>query len=139
MTNPRLALGVGLVVATLALCVINAIGNVALVTKVGPTPVLSLAAIVLASAAFVVSWKFNSYIVAGLLAVSGIIFMVPALNTMGYSFDVVVFPGPILGIIFGLVIVGLGITKGIKSARNAESASVTQTHNNSLRGEDGSI
>jgi hypothetical protein len=109
------------------------------VTKVGPTPVLSLAAIVLASATFVVSWKSSSLIVAGLLAVSGIVFMVPALNAMGYSFDAIVFPGPILGIIFGLVIVGLAITKGIKSARSAESASITQTYDNSLRGEDNSI
>ncbi len=139
MVNLRLALGVGLAVTTLVLCVINAIGNVAVVTKVGPTPVLSLAAIVLASATFVVSWKSSSLIVAGLLAVSGIVFMVPALNAMGYSFDAIGFPGPILGIIFGLVIVGLAITKGIKSARSAESASITQTYDNSLRGEDNSI
>ncbi|MDQ3836773.1 MAG: hypothetical protein M3270_07560 [Thermoproteota archaeon] len=139
MVNPRLTLGVGLAVTTLVLCVINAIGNVAVVTKVGPTPVLSLAAIVLASTTFVVSWKSSSLIVAGLLAVSGIVFMVPALNAMGYSFGAIVFPGPILGIIFGLVIVGLAITKGIKSARSAESASITQTYDNSLRGEDNSI
>jgi hypothetical protein len=139
MVNPRLTLGVGLAVTTLVLCVINAIGNVAVVTKVGPTPVLSLAAIVLASATFVVSWKFSSLIVAGLLAVSGVVFMVPALNAMGYSFGAIVFPGPILGIIFGLVIVGLAIIKGIKSARRAESASVTQTYDNSLRGEDNGI
>ncbi|MDQ3847507.1 MAG: hypothetical protein M3261_00960 [Thermoproteota archaeon] len=139
MANLKITLGVGLAVSTLVLCLINAIGNVALVTKVGPTPVLSLVAIVLALSAFVVSWKFSSFIFAGLLAVSGIIFMVPALNAMGYSFDAIVFPVPILGIIFGLVIVGLGIIKGIKSARSAESASVTQTRNNSLRGEDSSI
>jgi hypothetical protein len=139
MANLRITLGVGLAVSTLTLCLVNAIGNVALVTKVGPTPVLSLAAMVLASAAFVISWKFSSFTVTGLLIVSGIIFMVPALNAMGYSFDALVFPGPILGIIFGFVIVGLGIIKGIKSARSAESASVTQAHKNSLRGEDSSI
>jgi hypothetical protein len=117
MTNPKLALALGLAVATLALCFINAIGNVALVTKLGPAPVFSLSAIVLASAAFALSWQFRSYVVAGLLAASGIIFMVPALNAMGYSFEVIVFPGPILGIIFGLGIFGLGAAKGIKSAR----------------------
>jgi hypothetical protein len=117
MTNPKLALALGLAVATLALCFIDAIGNVALVTKLGPAPVFSLSAIVLASAAFALSWQFRSYVVAGLLAASGIIFMVPALNAMGYSFEVIVFPGPILGIIFGLGIFGLGAAKGIKSAR----------------------
>ncbi len=110
-------IGRGLAAATLALCVINAIGNVALVTKVGPTPVFSLAAIVLATAAFVVSWKQKSFLVAGLLATSGIIFMVPALNAMGYSLAIIVFPGPILGVIFGLAIFGLGVAKGIRTAR----------------------
>jgi len=110
-------LGVGLAAATLALCIVNATGNVALVTKVGPTPVLSLAAMALSAAAFVVSWKQKSYGVAGLLAASGIVFMVPALSAMGYSLSVIVFPGPILGVIFGLVIFGLGVAMGIRSAR----------------------
>ena len=118
MTNPKFALAVGLAAATLALCFINAVGNVALITKVGPTPVLSLVAIVLAFAAFAASWKMRSYIVAGLLAASGVIFMMPALSAMGYSFEVIVFPGPILGIIFGLAILGLGVLKGVKSARS---------------------
>jgi hypothetical protein len=110
-------LGVGLAVATLALCIVNATGNVALVTKVGPTPVLSLAAMALSAAAFAVSWRQKSYLVAGLLAASGIIFMIPALSAMGYSLSVIVFPGPILGVIFGLVIFGLGVAMGIRSAR----------------------
>jgi len=113
---------VELAAATLALVLINAVGNVAVVLKVGPTPVLSLAAMVLATAAFVVSWKQRSYLVAGLLAASGIIFMVPALNSMGYSLEVIVFPGPILGVIFGLVIFGLGMAKGIRTARTVTVA-----------------
>src|ERR671932_1344823 len=116
MTNPKLTLAVGLAAATLALCLINAVGNVALLTKVGPAPVFSLAAMALAAAAFAVSWKIRSYVLAGLLSASGIIFMVPALNAMGYSFEVIIFPGPILGIIFGLAILGLGVAKGIKAA-----------------------
>jgi hypothetical protein len=109
--------GIGLAVATLALCIVNAIGNVALVTKVGPTPALSLAAMALSAAAFIVSWRQKSYLVAGLLAASGIIFTVPALSAMGYSLSVIVFPGPILGVIFGLVIFGLGVAMGMRSAR----------------------
>jgi hypothetical protein len=116
MRNSKLALAVGLAAATLALCLINAVGNVALVMKVGPAPVFSLAAMALAAAAFAVSWKIRSYVLAGLLSASGIIFMVPALNAMGYSFEVIIFPGPILGIIFGLAILGLGVAKGIKAA-----------------------
>ena len=119
MTISKFVLAVGLAAATLVLVLINAIGNVALVTKVGPTPVLSLGAMVLATAAFVVSWKQRSYLVAGILAASGIIFMVPALNAMGYSLQVIVFPGPILGVIFGLVIFGLGLAMGIRVARKS--------------------
>lgn len=117
MASSRYVLAVGLAAATLALVVINAIGNVAVVFKVGPTPVFSLAAIGLATAAFVVSWKQRSFLVAGLLAASGVIFMMPALNAMGYSFAVIVFPGPVLGVIFGLVIFGLGVAKGIRTAK----------------------
>ena len=126
MKNLKFVLGVGLAAATLVLCFVNAVGNVALITKVGPTPVLSLVAIVLASAAFIVSWKIRSYLVAGLLAASGIMFMVPALNAMGYSFEVIVFPGPVLGIIFGLAIFGLGITIGIRSARTITALTPSQ-------------
>jgi hypothetical protein len=117
MANSKLVLAVGLSAATLALVMINALGNVAVVTKVGPAPVFSLSAIALATAAFVVSWKQRSFLVAGLLAASGIIFMVPALNAMGYSLEVIVIPGPVLGVIFGLAIVGLGVSKGIRTAR----------------------
>src|SRR5919197_4244961 len=123
MTNLKLVIGIGLAAATLAVVLINAVGNVALVTKVGPTPVFSLAAMALSTAAFVVSWKLRSYLVAGLLAASGIIFMVPALNAMGYSLEVSVFPGPILGVIFGLVIFGLGVAKGIRTVRAVTVAS----------------
>jgi len=110
-------LGIGLAAATLAVCIVNATGNVALVTKVGPTPVLSLAAIALSAAAFVLSWRQKSYLVAGLLAASGMIFMLPALSAMRYSLSTIIFPGPILGVIFGLAIFGLGIATGIRSTR----------------------
>jgi hypothetical protein len=77
---------------------------------------------VLAAGAFIVSWKQKSLIVSGLLVASGIIFMVPALNAMGYSLEAIVFPGPILGVIFGLVIFGLGVTKVIKTAKAVTAA-----------------
>jgi hypothetical protein len=119
MNSSRLKIAVGLAVATLMLVIINAIENVALITKVGPTPILSLASMATAAAALVVSWKKNDkfYLIACLLAVSGIIFMVPALNAMGYSFQTILFPGPILGVIFGLVILALGIAKAVKTGK----------------------
>jgi len=41
--------------------------------------------------------------------------MVPGLAAMGFSFDVIVFPGPILGVVFGLVIFGLAITRILRA------------------------
>jgi mannitol-specific phosphotransferase system IIBC component len=44
--------------------------------------------------------------------------MIPGLIATGYL-SVIVFPGPILGVIFGLIIFGLGVAKGIKTASTA--------------------
>ena len=75
-------------------------------------------AVALATAAFVVSWKHKSFLVAGLLAASGIIFMVASVIATEY-FAVIMVPGPILGVIFGLWILGLGLAKGIRTAKTA--------------------
>jgi len=122
MGNSKRLLGTALAAGTIILCIINAIGNVAVTLKIGPAPLFSLAAIALAIAALVVSWNQRLLIVPGFLAASGIIFMIPALNAMGYSLAVVVFPGPILGVIFGLVIFGFGVAIGIRRARTVTAA-----------------
>ncbi|AIC15105.1 hypothetical protein [Nitrososphaera viennensis] len=77
--------------------------------------VFGLSAIVLATTAFVVSLGQRSFLVAGLLAASGVIFMIPAIMATGY-FAVIVFPGPIIGVILGLGIFGLGIAKSVRTA-----------------------
>ncbi len=79
-------------------------------------PVVPLGVLGLATAAYVISWKQRSFLVAGLLSVSGIIFMIPALIATGYL-SIIVLPGPILGVISGLGIFGLGVAKGIRTAR----------------------
>jgi hypothetical protein len=44
--------------------------------------------------------------------------MIPGLVALAsINFAYIVMPGPILGVLFGLVIIGLGATKGIRSAR----------------------
>lgn len=69
-------------------------------------------AITFAIAAFVLSWKQRSYLIAGLLAASGIILMILPLANMNFMI-----PGPIIGVIIGLVILGFGVAKGIRTAR----------------------
>jgi hypothetical protein len=118
ITNSKLAISVGLAAATLALVLTNVLGGPALLQSAGVAAAIVISAIALAVAALVVSWKQRSFVVAGLLAASGIILMIPAIIATGY-FTVIVFPGPILGVIFGLVIFGLSVAKGIRTARMA--------------------
>ena len=116
MTNLKLVLAVGLAAATLALVLANTVGGVVLRTEL--VPVLGIGAIPLAVAAFVVSWKQQSFLVAGLLSASGIISMIPGLIATGYL-SVIVFPGPIFGVIYGLGLFGLGVAKGLTTASTA--------------------
>lgn len=117
MTNSKLALVVGLAAAALALVLTNLIGGVAVLVA-GLAPVLIISAIALAAGAFVVSWKQRSFAVAGLLAATGVIQMIPAvIFLVNTNFAVIEIPGPILGVIFGLAILGLGVAKGTRTAR----------------------
>ncbi len=115
ITNSKLAISMGLAAATLALVLTNVLGGPALLQSAGLAAAIVISAIALSVAALVVSWKQRSFVVAGLLAASGIILMIPAIIATGY-FAVIVFPGPILGVIFGLVIFGLGVAKGVRTA-----------------------
>ena len=142
MTNSKYVLAVGLAAASLALFLPFFAGGVlvlqpqlaplvvqaGLVPGAGPAwlgPVLGISGVALSAAAFVVSWKQRSFLVAGLLAASGIMFMTPALIATGYL-AVIVFPGPIIGVIIGLGIFGLGVAKGIRTARAAAIATTAR-------------
>jgi hypothetical protein len=92
-----------------------------LVPGTGPAwfaPVFGTLALALGIATFSVSWKQRSFLVAGLLAVSGVLWMMPGLVATGYLSAIVV-PGPILGFVSGLIIFGLGVAKGFGTARKA--------------------
>jgi hypothetical protein len=118
MTNSKHVLAVGLAAATLALVLTVVVGGPAVLQRAGLAMTFVISAIALATAAFFVSWKQRSFPVAGLLAASGVILMTPGLIAIGYL-SVIVFPGPILGVIFGLIIFGLGVAKVIKTASTA--------------------
>ncbi len=116
MTNSKLVLAVGLAAATLVVFLTVTLSGGALQTGLAPWP--GIGAIVLAIAAFLVSWKQRSFMVAGLLAASGLVGLIYGVIATGF-FAVIVFPGPILGVIIGLWILGLGVAKGIITARTA--------------------
>jgi hypothetical protein len=117
--NSKLVIGVGLAAAALTLVLPNLAGGIAVLGLAAGTA-LSVTSIALSAVAFAVSWKQRSYLVAGLLAATGVIYMIPALVALAsINFAVIVFPGPILGVIFGLVIFGLGVAKGVRTTRMA--------------------
>lgn len=120
-TNSKSALAVGLAAATTALVLTLVVGGPAVMQGAGVAMAFVISAIALAVAAFIVSRNQRSFLVAGLLAASGAILMIPGLIATGYL-SVIVFPGPILGVIFGLIIFGLGVVSGIRTTRNATAA-----------------
>lgn len=95
----------------------NILGSPATLPAGGLAVNVVAGAITFAIAAFVISWKQRSYVVAGLLAASGVILMILPLANMNF-----VIPGPIIGVIVGLVILGLGVAKGIRTARTVTVA-----------------
>lgn len=117
--NAKLAIGIGLAGASLALLLANAIGGAAVVVA-GLAPVLGITAMALATASFAVSYRQKSYAIAGMLAAAGAALFIPALMATGYL-AVLIIPGPILGVIFGLYVIGLGAAKGAASARRTET------------------
>jgi hypothetical protein len=135
MTNLKQVLSVGLAAATVLAALPFFIGGVLLyvpglaplivqagiVPGTGPAwfvPVIPLGVLGLATASFIVSRRQRSFLVAGLLAVGGILLMIPSLIATG-NLAIIVLPGPILGVIMGLGILGLGVAKGIRTATSA--------------------
>ncbi|HEX7033686.1 MAG TPA: hypothetical protein VF172_11870 [Nitrososphaera sp.] len=117
MTSSKLVIGVGLAAAAIALVLPNlVVGITVLGLPLGMA--LNITAIAVSTAAFAISWNQRSYLIAGLLASAGVLYMMPALVALAsINFAVIVFPGPILGVIFGLMILGFGVVKGIRTAR----------------------
>lgn len=95
----------------------NMLGSPKTLPAGGLAAAVVMGVIPLATAAYVVSWKQNSYLVAGLLGASGIILMILPLANMNFMI-----PGPIIGVVVGLAILGLGIVTGIKTARTVKVA-----------------
>jgi hypothetical protein len=91
----------------------NILGSPATLPAGGLAVVVVISAIALAVSAFIVSWNQRSFVVGGLLTASGVILMILPLANMNF-----VIPGPIIGVVVGLAILGLGMAKGIRSARS---------------------
>jgi hypothetical protein len=111
MTKLRQILAMGLGTATLCIFLAIVVGNVQ-VSQAGLAPWPGVSAIALVTAAFIVSWKQNSLVVTGLLIAAGVTGIITGVRNTDF-FAVIVFPGPIIGIIIGLGIFGPGMAKAL--------------------------
>ena len=121
MTNSKLRLAQGLAIAATIAILINTFGGLP------PTPVRLLFAVtgvLLAAAAFGVSWGQKSVIISALLLISGSLVTVNAIIATR-SFSILVFPGPIIGVILGLVLLALGIAKSLSTAMKIRTEATT--------------
>jgi len=120
-TNSKLRLAQGLAIAATIAILINTFGGLP------PTPLRLLFAVtgvLLAAAAFGVSWGQKSVLISALLLISGTLVTVNAIIA-ARSFSILVFPGPIIGVILGLVLVALGIAKSMITATKIRTEATT--------------
>jgi hypothetical protein len=115
VASSKTMLAVGLAAATLVVFIVDIAMGGALRAGLAPWPGIAVA--VLATAAFSVSRERRSFVVAGLLAVSGVVGVVYALIRTEFL-TASSFPGPIFGIILGLPILGLAVAEAVGAARD---------------------
>jgi hypothetical protein len=118
VASPKTMLAVGLAAATLVVFVVVIAMGGALRAGLAPWPGIAVA--VLATAAFARSRERRSFVVAGLLAASGIVGVVYGLLRTDFLLAMS-FPGPIFGIILGLPILGLGVAEAVAATRDQRS------------------
>ena len=118
MMNSRTTLAVGLSAATLVVFVVVIMMGGALAAGLAPWPGIAVA--VLATAAFGFSRERRSFIVAGLLAISGIVGIGYALMQTDFL-TTISFPGPIFGIILGVPILGLAAAEALGATTDRRS------------------
>ncbi len=110
MTNSKLRLAQGFAIADNIAILINTFGGLP------PTPgkiTFRCDGSILADAAFGISWGQKSVLISALLLISGTLVTVNAIIATR-NFSILVFPGPIIGVILGLVLLALGIAKSLR-------------------------
>lgn len=84
----------------------------ALQARLAPWPGI----VALTVAAFALSWKKRSFLLAGLLAAVGAVGLVYGM-IVADLFSEIVFPGPIIGVYIGIGVLGLAVVKGVEATR----------------------
>lgn len=122
MSNSKLVLAIGLAGAALVLALVDAIGGSSLPVDVATGGIVfGLSTISFSTCAFFISLRKRSLLVSALLVASGIVITIHGvIETRNLA--VIYFPGPILGVMFGLWVLALGIAKSIKTGMAIMSA-----------------
>lgn len=125
MSKRRLAVAIRLSIVALVIIVIYHVDEVARASGLaGFIPIsnpmqrgflFEFTAMLLAAAAFVISWKRPSIIVPMLLIVAGALMVMDGIAIGTKYFTILTLPGPILGLIYGLVVLALGVAKAIEA------------------------
>ena len=125
MVKPK-RLGVATLVAIglVALAITSTVGFLTRALPVSGATMIGFSAIGLSIASFVLSIRLKSGIISSLLIASGVIIMIPPIMAI-LATRMIIFPGPILGVISYSVILGLGIAKSISSGKMATKVAKT--------------
>ncbi len=119
--SKRLVIAQMLAAATVAMAAIYTMGFLDKFLEVGVAKISGLIAIALSVAAFALSIKLQSTVVAELLIAAGIIIMMPPVIAI-VAAKAIVFPGPILGVISYSPILVLGIAKAVTASMKKVTA-----------------
>ena len=117
MSNSTLVLAKGFAGTALVIALVDAIWSSFLPIDVATGGIVSgLSTISFSTAAFFISLRQRSLVVSALLVASGIVITIHGvIETRNLA--VIYLPGPILGVIFGLWVLTLGIAKSMKSGK----------------------
>jgi hypothetical protein len=128
MSDPRLAVARLLATAGLVLFSIYFVDEIA---KDGgavggflpvPSPMsrglaFELPTLALSAAAFALSWRKPSVLVSIVLLVTGTLMIIDGVTIGTRYFVALTLPGPVIGFIYGLVVLALGIIKSMRALR----------------------
>lgn len=122
MSNSKLVLAKVFAGAALVLALVDAIWSSSLPVDVATGGIVfGLSTISFSTAAFFISLRKRSLLVSALLVASGIVITAHGVIETR-NLTIVYVPGPILGVIFGLWVLALGVAKGIKTSVGVMSA-----------------
>jgi hypothetical protein len=138
MASSKLVLAKGLAIAGFVIFAVYYIDEVAKGggTAGGFLPVASpmirglsfqLSSLVLSAVAFAISWSKPSLLASILLVTSGALMVIDGITTGTRYFTILVLPGPVIGFIYGLAVLALGIIKSVKTGIAIRTAAKTTT------------